>query len=90
LRQKEGQIIAFEMSAKRLKEEVEQFHNRIKNYMETNNIKTIQGAKLKYTLVDAFTRKGIDSSSLEKEMPEIAEKYRKNTVVKSSLKVKIC
>jgi regulator of replication initiation timing len=90
LRQKEGQIIAFEMSAKRLKEEVEQFHNRIKNYMETNNIKTMQGAKLKYTLVDAFTRKGIDSSSLEKEMPEIAEKYRKNTVVKSSLKVKIC
>ena len=89
LQQKEGQITAFEMSAKRLKEEVEQFHQKIKTYMETNNIKTMQGAKLKYTLVEPFTRKGIDSSSLEKEMPEIAEKYRKETQVKSSLKVKV-
>jgi predicted phage-related endonuclease len=38
---------------------------------------------------EAFVRESLDSTKLKKEMPELFEKYKKQTKVKPSLLIKI-
>lgn len=54
--------------------------------LETNSV-TIDG--LKFTYVKGSTRKTIDSKKLQEEMPEIYNKFLKESEVKSSIRTSV-
>ena len=69
----------------RIQEETETIINdlkqKIKDYMELNNLETLTGNEHKATY-KAVVSSRLDTSSLKKEMPEIALKYTKTAETK--------
>jgi len=57
--------------------------------MDKYGIKKFENDILKVTYVEPTTRTTIDSARLKKELPAIAEKYTKTTVVKGSVRIEV-
>ena len=55
--------------------------DQLKEYMNDNNLDTIQGIEHKATY-KAVTSSRVDTTALKKDMPNIAEKYTKTTTSK--------
>ncbi|MCR8969298.1 hypothetical protein [Facklamia sp. 7083-14-GEN3] len=57
--------------------------------MEDYNVKKWENEYFNITYVEPTTRESIDSTKLKKELPDVAEKYKKVSNVKASVRVKI-
>lgn len=57
--------------------------------MDKYGIKKFENDILKVTYVEPTTRSTIDSKRLKEELPAIAEKYTKTTVVKGSVRIEV-
>lgn len=57
--------------------------------MDKYGIKKFENEILKVTYVEPTTRSTIDSKKLKEELPAIAEKYTKTTVVKGSVRIEV-
>ena len=57
--------------------------------MDKYGIKKFENDILKVTYVEPTTRSTIDSKKLKEELPAIAEKYTKTTVVKGSVRIEV-
>ncbi|MGF3114756.1 hypothetical protein ACQV2R_05180 [Facklamia sp. P12937] len=57
--------------------------------MEDYNVKKWENEYFNITYVEPTMRESIDSSRLKKELPDVAEKYKKTSYVKASVRVKI-
>lgn len=55
--------------------------DQLKEYMNVNNLDTIQGIEHKATY-KAVTSSRVDTTALKKDMPNIAEQYTKTTTSK--------
>lgn len=55
--------------------------DQLKEYMNDNNLDTIQGIEHKATY-KAVTSSRVDTTALKKDMPNIAEQYTKTTTSK--------
>ena len=70
-----------------LKEKVDKVKETLYGTMEKEGIKTVDRNKLKITYVAPSTRISVDSKKLQKEEPEIYNKYVKTTTVAGSIKI---
>ena len=57
--------------------------------MDKYGIKKFENDILKVTYVEPTTRSTIDSKKLKEELPAIAEKYTKTTMVKGSVRIEV-
>lgn len=55
--------------------------DQLKEYMNDNNLDTLQGIEHKATY-KAVTSSRVDTTALKKDLPNIAEKYTKTTTTK--------
>lgn len=73
--------------ADRIKKELEKVKQNIKKHMIDNAIKSIDLPNTKITISSDSVRRSIDSNKLKEEMPEVYEKYQKETLVQGSLRI---
>lgn len=78
-----------EKQIKTLEEQKEVYVKHLKEAMEEHNIKSWDTGKLLITYVAATTRETIDTTRLKQEQPDIAEKYKKVSNAKSSIRIKL-
>lgn len=71
---------SIEMQEKALKE-------KLKTVMEAQGVKSFENERLKITYVAAFERETIDSTRLKKELPDIAEQYKKKSKTAASVRI---
>lgn len=76
-----------EYELKQIKEKVDKVKETLYGTMEKEGIKTVDRNKLKITYVAPSTRVSVDSKKLQKEEPEIYNKYVKTTTVAGSIKI---
>lgn len=84
----ELQMIEFEKKVKILKEQQKDFREQLYQKMEEHDIKKIDTGDLIFTRVLPNIRKSVDSPQLKKDLPEVYEKYLKETAVKGSVRIK--
>lgn len=76
--------VRVEIQEKKLREELLEAMKKYNiNYWETPD------GSIKATYKSATTRKNIDSKRLKEELPDIAEEYTKNVIVKESVALSI-
>jgi hypothetical protein len=85
----EYELAHFEEKVKQLEDLIKSRREAILNEMLEKGIKSYTISGVKYTVKEAFVRESLDSTKLKKEMPELFEKYKKQTKVKPSLLIKI-
>ena len=80
----------FRLLYDRMDSEYEVFKNHLTSFLETNNMKDkYESNGLKFQYTSAFTRANIDSDSLKKDLPSIANRYVKVSSVKASSKLSV-
>ena len=72
---------------KEVEEKRDSLREKLLKAMEDNSIRSFENERIKVSYVDPIKRTSIDSDKLKKELPEIAEKYSKETVTKASLRI---
>lgn len=80
-------IAQCEMQMKQAVEKAQELRAMLLEEMEKGAIKTFENDHIRLTYIAPQTRSTIDSARLKKDLPEIAEKYQKQTSVKASLKI---
>lgn len=87
-------IIRFETLIKTIEEQKKEAEAQAKTLkekliaeMEKNGVKSFENEKLKITYIAPNTRESIDTTKLKKELPEIAEKYKKCIATKASVRI---
>lgn len=88
------QLIAAEETIKQIdlqKKEAEANAEKLKQMlleqMRENNIKSFEDERIKITYVAPTTRETIDTAKIKKELPEIAEQYKKISNIKDSVRI---
>ena len=76
-----------ENELKLMKEKVDKVNEILYGTMEKEGVKTVDRGNLKITYVAPSSRTSVDSKKLEKEEPEIYNKYVKTTTVAGSIKI---
>lgn len=74
---------------KRIEKEVEEFKSAILSEMRDKNIKKFDNGEVSITYIAPIVRESIDTKKLKEELPEVAEKYKKVSNVKDSIKINI-
>jgi len=74
---------------KRIEKEVEEFKSAILSEMRDKNIKKFDNGEVSITYIAPTTRESIDIKKLKEKLPEVAEKYKKVSNVKDSIKINI-
>lgn len=87
--QAEQHIIECENACKQAKETAELYRAQLLQAMQEHGYKSFETDTLKLTVKDGYERESIDGAKLKKELPEIAEKYKKVSTVGTSLIVKV-
>ena len=72
---------------KKAEEKAKELRAMLLDEMEKQAVKTFENDRIRLTYIAPQTRSTIDSARLKKDLPEIAEKYTKQTSVKASLKI---
>ena len=80
-------IKRYELMKKEVEEKRDSLREKLLKAMEDNSIRSFENERIKVSYVDPIKRISIDSTRLKKELPEIAEKYSKETVTKASLRI---
>lgn len=83
----EAYIKECEERKKQAEEDAKELRNALLEAMEKGAVKTFENDNIRITYVAPQTRSTIDSARLKKDLPEVAEKYQKQTSVKASLKI---
>ena len=79
----------FESQKKEAEAKAQQIREAILLAMEKNSVKKFENDRICVTYVAPSQRVSIDSATLKKEMPEIAEKYSKTSQVKAQIRIKL-
>lgn len=85
----EQSIIRLEDEAKRMKEVRQQYVDYMLAEMKKRGVKTLETDNIKLTVKDAYKRTSIDTAALKKDLPDVATKYSKESLIKESLIIKI-
>lgn len=85
----EQSIVRLEDEAKRMKEVRQQYVDYMLDEMKKRGVKTLETENIKLTVKDSYKRTSIDTAALKKDLPDVAEKYSKESEVKASLIIKI-
>lgn len=80
-------ILEIEAKAKAMKEQATANREFLLDIFTKYDIKSVKLPTLTFTRVDATTRKIVDSSRLKTELPDVYEKYTKNSNIKAYLKI---
>lgn len=72
-----------------LKQQEEEVRAAIQNAMQENGIKHIENEILSITYIAETSRKTLDSKRLKSAMPEIWDRFSKNSNVKPSIRIKV-
>lgn len=83
----EAYIQHCEIQKKEAEERAKDLRQMLLDEMEKQAVKTYENDRIRITYIATQTRTSIDSARLKKDLPEIAEKYQKQTSVKASLKI---
>ncbi len=83
----EATIKHFELQKKEAEANAEQLRQALLEAMRAQGVKSFENARLKITYVAPTTRETIDDAKLKKELPEIAEQYKKISKVKDSVRI---
>jgi hypothetical protein len=83
----EAYIEHCDMQKKQAEEKAKELRAMLLEEMEKQAFKTFENDRIRITYIAPQTRSTIDSARLKKDLPEIAEKYQKQTSVKASLKI---
>lgn len=78
--------LAFE-TINRIQSEIENMKAQIKEEMEKRNIESFKCDTFTITIKKEYTRTSFDSKKFKDDFPEIWEKYKKESVVKSSINI---
>lgn len=80
-------ILEIEAQVKSMKEQASANRDILLDIFTRYDIKSVKLPTLTFTRVDATTRKIVDSSRLKTELPDIYEKYTKDSNVKAYIKI---
>lgn len=80
-------ILEIEEKAKAMKEQANANREFLLDIFTKYDVKSVKLPTLTFTRVDATTRKIVDSTRLKTELPDIYEKYTKDSNVKAYLKI---
>ena len=83
----EAYIEHCDMQKKQAEDRAKELRAMLLEEMEKQAVKTFENDRIRITYIAPTTRSTIDSARLKKDLPEIAEKYQKQTSVKASLKI---
>lgn len=83
----EEAIKHFDLQKKEAEANAEKLKQMLLEKMREENIKSFEDERIKITYVAPTTRETIDSARLKKELPEIAEQYKKISNVKDSVRI---
>lgn len=83
----EEKIKNFELLKKEVEAQAETLKAELLETMRTQGIKSFENDALKITYIEPTTRETIDSKRLKEELPEIADKYKKISKVKDSVRI---
>lgn len=83
------QIEQFAKSIKQLEAKKKEFTDRILENMRQENIDKIICGNISFTRIKATTRQIIDTKALTRDLPDVAEKYKKTTNVGENLRINI-
>lgn len=84
----EMQVTEFETMAKQAKEMLEQYRERLYGFMMANNIDNIKTDHYTYSLRRPHERTSLDTKRLSEEMPEVAAKYMRTSLIKGTVQYK--
>ena len=83
------EIAELDRMKKQLEAKDKVVRQELQEAMDKYGIKKFENDILKVTYVEPTTRSTIDSKKLKEELPTIAEKYTKTTVVKGSVRIEV-
>lgn len=83
----EAVIKQFDLQKKEAEANAEKLRQMLLEQMREQGIKSFENDRIKLTYIEPTTRETIDSARLKKEMPEIAEQYKKVSNVKDSVRI---
>ena len=83
----EAEVARIEIAIKSAKERQEQLRKGLYDLMETNNVKSFTGSRVKLTRVLPSTNEKFDSKAFKTENPELYKKYCKKSETAGSLRV---
>ena len=91
LQQAEIELAKKELEMKEYEEAAENYREQLKEMMEKQNILnwTSPNGIVKISYVSPYTKSSVDSKKLQKEKPDIYNKYLKTTNVKGTVKVSV-
>ena len=83
----EHQIKVLKSELKSLEQQETQLKNSIVGQMEYEQLRLFENEEIKITRVAGQERVSIDIEALQKDLPEVFEKYKKVTVTKESTRI---
>ena len=83
----EQKIKDFELLKKEVESQAELLKQQLIEAMRTQGIKSFENDSLKITYIEPSTRETIDSARIKKELPEVAEQYKKISNIKDSVRI---
>ena len=83
------EIAELDRMKKQLEAKDKAVRQELQEAMDKYGVKKFENDILKVTYVEPTTRTTIDSKKLKEELPAIAEKYTKTTVVKGSVRIEV-
>jgi hypothetical protein len=85
----ETYIKTLDEQKKQAEAEMAEFKEKLISAMEEKGVKSMDMGTLKITYIAPNTRESIDTTKLKKELPEIAEKYKKCIATKASVRITV-
>ena len=87
LAEAEETIKHFELQKKEAETNAAKLREKLLEAMQAQGVKSFENERLKITYIEAGTRETIDGARLKKEMPEVAEQYKKISNIKESVRI---
>lgn len=82
-------IINIETQMKTLKQQYDEFKNKLQNAMEQNGVVKLEAGNLKITYIAETERETFDSKQFKEDMPDLFDEYVKFSKVKPSIRIKV-
>lgn len=83
----ENTIQQIELQKKEAEKQADELKQLLLEQIRNSDFKSFENENLKITYIEATTRETIDSTRLKKELPEIAEQYKRIGNVKDSVRI---
>ena len=83
------QIANLDRQKKHLEAQDKEMRQELQRCMDEYGIKSFENDILKVTFIEPTVRTTIDSARLKQELPAVAEKYSKRSMVKGSVRIEV-